>query len=59
VPEVSAYSGSGDSERFLKEPKALADYELLEIILFAASPRTDVKPLAKELIANSGRWQKF
>lgn len=30
---------------------ALPDYELLEIILFAGSPRADVKPVAKRLIA--------
>jgi DNA repair protein RadC len=29
---------------------ALADYELLELLLFHAIPRRDVKPLAKELI---------
>jgi DNA repair protein RadC len=39
-------------ERFLaNESGALADYELLEIILFAAIPQKDVKPLAKELLA--------
>lgn len=30
---------------------ALQDYELLEVILFAAIPRRDVKPLAKQLLA--------
>jgi len=30
------------------------DYELLELILFRAIPRRDVKPLAKELIAKFG-----
>ena len=34
---------------------ALADYELLELILFAI-PRVDVKPLAKELIAKFGSF---
>lgn len=33
---------------------AVADYELLELILFSAIPRRDVKPLAKELIARFG-----
>ena len=38
-------------ERFLdKGADGLADYELLELILFAASARGDVKPLAKDLI---------
>lgn len=44
-------------QRFLKGgPKALADYELLELILFMAIPRKDVKPLAKDLIA---RFKSF
>ncbi|MAS87750.1 MAG: hypothetical protein CMH30_07240 [Micavibrio sp.] len=39
-------------QRFLQAgAEALADYELLELILFIAIPRKDVKPLAKELIA--------
>ena len=33
---------------------ALADYELLELILFQAIPRRDVKPLAKALIERFG-----
>jgi len=45
-------------ERFLQEPSALADYELLEMLLFPASPRKDVKPLAKELIAKFGSLAK-
>lgn len=36
--------------------EALADYELLELILFRAIPRRDVKPLAKELIAHFGSF---
>lgn len=41
--------------RFLQSPKgSLPDYELLEIILFAASPRGDVKPLAKQLLHKYG-----
>lgn len=35
-------------------PDALADYELLELILFRAIPRIDVKPLAKQLIKRFG-----
>lgn len=34
--------------------EALADYELLELILFRAIPRRDVKPLAKQLIKRFG-----
>jgi DNA repair protein RadC len=33
---------------------SLADYEVLEMLLFAAIPRRDVKPLAKDLIAIFG-----
>jgi DNA repair protein RadC len=37
-------------------PDALADYELLELILFRAIPRRDVKPLAKTIIARFGSF---
>ena len=37
-----------------KGPDALADYELLELVLFQAIPRRDVKPLAKRLLATFG-----
>jgi len=33
---------------------SLADYELLEFLLFGSRPRGDVKPLAKELLARHG-----
>jgi len=45
-------------ERFLSEPRVLPDYELLELILFSGSVRTDVKPLAKTLIAKFGSFAK-
>ncbi len=35
---------------FRAGPEALQDYELLEMLLFAALPRRDVKPLAKQLL---------
>lgn len=35
---------------------ALADYELLELVLFRAIPRRDVKPLAKALIDRFGDY---
>lgn len=35
-------------------PDALADYEILELLLFRAVPRRDVKPLAKALLARFG-----
>jgi phosphoglycerate kinase len=34
---------------------ALADYEMRELVLFRAIPMRDVKPLAKELLANGGK----
>ena len=37
---------------------ALPDYELIEVILFAANPRADVKPLAKALIEHFGGLQQ-
>src|ERR1700722_15114790 len=35
---------------------ALSDYELLEMVLFRALPRRDVKPLAKSLIGRFGSF---
>jgi len=35
---------------------ALSDYELLELVLFRALPRRDVKPLAKTLISRFGSF---
>jgi DNA repair protein RadC len=43
--------------RFLKGGSdALADYELLELVLFRAIARRDVKPLAKELLKQFGSF---
>ena len=36
--------------------EALSDYELLELLLFRALPRRDVKPLAKILLAKFGSF---
>jgi len=36
--------------------EALSDYELMEMVLFRALPRRDVKPLAKALIATFGSF---
>ena len=51
----------GHRERLRKRfreagPDALSDYELLEMVLFHANSRSDVKPLAKELIAKFGSF---
>ena len=46
-------------ERFLGVGgEALPDYELLELILFSARPRGDVKPLAKALLKQFGSFAK-
>jgi DNA repair protein RadC len=55
------YHGHRDRlrQRFLDGgPDALPDYELLELILFAANPRADVKPTAKALIDRFGSLPK-
>ncbi|MBT5047673.1 MAG: DNA repair protein RadC [Rhodospirillaceae bacterium] len=38
-------------------PGALADYEMLELLLFQAIPRRDTKPIAKELIDRFGSYK--
>src|SRR5258707_7886886 len=44
-------------QRFLQGGSdALHDYEMLELILFRAIPRRDVKPLAKQLIEKFGSF---
>ncbi len=63
LPEAAApaphYHGHRERlrERFRKGGgEALADYELIELVLFRAMPRRDVKPLAKALIARFGSF---
>lgn len=56
--ETPHYQGHRERlrSRFLKGgAEALADYEMLELVLFAI-PRRDVKPLAKELIKHFGSF---
>ncbi|MAZ76972.1 MAG: hypothetical protein CMH31_06720 [Micavibrio sp.] len=50
--EKPHYTGHRDRlrERFVNAPDSLPDYELLELLLFIAIPRKDVKPIAKALI---------
>ena len=38
--------------------RSLADYQILEMLLFAAAPRGDTKPLAKKLLATFGSLAK-
>jgi DNA repair protein RadC len=57
--EVKHYHGHHERLRArLREagPTALSDYELLELVLFRAIPRIDVKPLAKALLARFGSF---
>ncbi len=44
--------------RLLKDPAALADYEILEMLLFLGISRRDTKPLAKGLIMRFGGLAK-
>ncbi len=55
MSETKHYHGHRERlrTRLLDSKKGtLPDYEILEILLFVAKPRGDVKPLAKELIAH-------
>lgn len=57
--ETPHYHGHRDRlrNRFMSAgADALADYEMLELILFRAIPRRDVKPLAKALLARFGSF---
>ena len=47
-------------EKFLNsDPSSVNDYELLELLLFQAVPRRDVKPLAKELLQKFGNFNQL
>ncbi|GAB7021857.1 RadC family protein [Salidesulfovibrio brasiliensis] len=41
-------------ERLAQNPRALADYEVLELVLAGVLPRRDTKPLAKALLEEFG-----
>jgi DNA repair protein RadC len=59
LEELPHYSGHRERlrERFLAGGAgALPDYELLELVLFAAIPRRDLKPLAKQLLDQFGNF---
>ena len=59
--EAAHYHGHRERlrKRFLEAgAEALADYELIELILFRAIPRRDVKPLAKELLKKFGSFSE-
>jgi DNA repair protein RadC len=61
VPEAVLPHYLGHRERLRERFRtagggALADYELLELVLFRAIPRRDIKPLAKALLARFGSF---
>jgi len=58
TPDKPHYHGHRERlrERFRAGGDALPDYELVELLLFAAIPRVDVKPLAKKLIGKFGNF---
>ncbi len=60
-PTAAAFQGTGPQghrgrmrTRLLANETALADYEILEMLLFLGIPRRDTKPLAKSLINRFG-----
>ncbi|MFN5174509.1 MAG: RadC family protein, partial [Holosporaceae bacterium] len=61
-PTTSANTGAEGHRERLKQrfltagSAALADYELLELLLFSGIPRRDTKPLAKALLAKFGSF---
>jgi DNA repair protein RadC len=58
-PEEPHYIGHRDRlrTRFLEAgDEGMADYELLELVLFRSMPRRDTKPLAKALIGRFGTF---
>ena len=57
APKYAAGHRARLRARFLKSgADGLADYELLELLLCAAIPRRDVKPLAKDLVKAFGGY---
>ena len=57
MSEKAHYTGHRQRlrERFTKVGAGgLADYELIELLLFGALPRGDIKPLAKNLLTRFG-----
>lgn len=46
-------------QRFEEGASGIPDYEMVEMILFNAVPRVDVKPLAKRLLADFGGFERL
>jgi DNA repair protein RadC len=61
-PEAGAPAGSDGHRARLRlrlltaGPEAIADHELLEMVLFLALPRRDTKPIARALLARFGSF---
>jgi DNA repair protein RadC len=60
-PEIAPNPNAGHRERLrarflMGGAAAMPDYELLELVLFAALPRRDTKPLAKALLKRFGSF---
>lgn len=61
IPDPEVHGASGHRSRLrmrlLKAgPEALADHEILEMMLFLALPRRDTKPIARALVAKFGSY---
>ena len=54
VPHYLGHRKRLKAKFLVNEPSGFTDYELMELLLFQAIPRKDVKPLAKELIRRFG-----
>jgi DNA repair protein RadC len=55
-PRIISATASGCARFLDAGAEALADYELIELVLFRAIPQRDVKPLAKSLLAKFGSF---
>ncbi|MCW3474462.1 RadC family protein [Limobrevibacterium gyesilva] len=53
---VDGHRGRMRARLLTAGPEALADYELLEMVLFLALPRRDTKPIARALLARFGSF---
>ncbi|KAB1442993.1 RadC family protein [Pseudodesulfovibrio senegalensis] len=56
MTETPHYAGHRQRlrQRLMRDPRSLADYEILELVLASVLPRRDTKPLAKALIERFG-----
>ncbi|HVY16507.1 MAG TPA: DNA repair protein RadC [Rhodopila sp.] len=62
APDVVSFAGSEGHRGRLRQrlltagPDALADHEMLEMVLFIALPRRDTKPIARALLSRFGSF---